>query len=144
MAKRNNIPLPTVKTTTQIPQIQAGDFFDVFAVFSYKYYDSEHKEFSAKQIETDELCEMLDRLKDYSGKKWKEMKNDKVHRFHSINWIDTNADYTEGFCRLPKVLRDVTAYQFKVGKLFRIFGFFYDRVFQIVWFDTKHKVYSED
>lgn len=118
-------------------------FYSRHPEFSFKYYDHAHKEYSVICIGSHkDFHTMFERLKSMSQFKWKQIRawTDTYH-FHPVEWKESSEP--GGFNKLPSNLRDFPAWQFKLYRECRAVGFFNpDNIFEVVWIDSKHKVYK--
>ena len=83
------------------------------------------------------------RLRDLSKMTFKDfISQKKTLNCHPIEWKNTTEK--EGFSHLNQELRDTLAWQFSItkNKHGRIHGFFIGIIFNIVWLDVEHKLYS--
>ena len=84
------------------------------------------------------------RLKDLCSMRTFEVLNNKSLWCHAVRWHETAKPH--GFRNLPQHLQEITPYQLalETSNYGRIFGFFIDDVFYIVWCDPHHAVYPKD
>jgi hypothetical protein len=111
-------------------------------VFSLKYYDHNHADFSITTHQMNDVEKLFERLKEYCAMKWGEIIKHHGSHHHEVNWRDTA--YPHGFENLPNKIRmEVTPRQFSLHGRYRVFGFFDGTTFFIVWLDKDHKVYPQ-
>ena len=148
MAKNEQNSFAIRKTTTpQFADIKPRlpKFYEFYPVFSLKYYEHNHKEFSVQCIKVlDDFHDMFNRLQTMSQFKWKSIKAaPHVHHFHPINWADTSKPHGIQSLNI-RFKESVPIWQFKNFKECRIIGFFNsDNIFEIVWIDRDHQVYPQ-
>ncbi len=110
--------------------------------FSYKYFQSDHRDFSVVGRNSDYLLGLLERLRDISSWTAQELisNRSKALRCHPITWEDT----TESGFGIPGEEQIVdTPYQFSIcsNEHGRVHGFFIEEIFYIVWLDPDHLLY---
>jgi hypothetical protein len=140
----NSRKVPALKAIEQqrIPIVE-GRFHDKEPVFSFKYYDHAHVDFSICTHTMEDVKKLFSRLRDYSRMLWREVIQHHGSHHHEVHWRDTA--YPNGFENIPVKIREgITPRQFALEGIYRIFGFFDGTTFYIVWFDKDHKVYPID
>ena len=145
MAKKNKPQFYATKHDTKLknqfvtPKV---GFYDEKPTFSFEHYQHAHQKYSAICIqECEDFHTMFDRLKSMSKLTWKDiLEAQHIYHFHPVEWISTSE--RNGFKLMPSELNEVPAWQFKLFKECRIFGFFNQKnIFELVWIDRDHKVY---
>lgn len=122
-------------------QIRPTRVEDQLISFSFKYLKRSGK-FEYRDRECNYYCKLLERLKDFCGKKRLEFTSDRsgAVRTHQLVWAET----TEDSFGLPQEEDLVdTPYQFSISgnEHGRVHGFFIDTVFHVVWLDPDHNLY---
>jgi hypothetical protein len=118
-------------------------FYNRYPEFSFKHYEHTHRKYSVQCITNlKDFHVMFEKLKSMSQLKWKEIKiASHMYHFHPIEWEETSEP--KGFKNLPAELIESPAWQFKLFKECRAVGFFnQDNIFELVWIDKEHKIYS--
>jgi len=93
---------------------------------------------------------LIDGLKRISNKTYDELSTDPTFHFHEVNLDKTNISRSEFIkCLVPDINRIdkdncPTIYQFDVFGKARIFGFVYNFVFYLVFFDRDHQGYKRE
>jgi len=109
--------------------------------FSFKYYEHEHRQYSAICIkEIKDFHKMFERLKSMSQKTWQEIRDSGIYHFHDVEWHKTTEP--NGFKCLSNIFKEIPpAWQFELFGECRVFGFFNSiNVFEIIWIDRDHAV----
>ncbi|NJN22716.1 MAG: hypothetical protein HC812_18010 [Leptolyngbya sp. RL_3_1] len=111
--------------------------------FSFKYYQNNHRKFSANEKTTAYWLTLMERLKAISGLSKQELlvNRSQTLRCHPIKWEDTSES---GFGLSNEEQLVDTPYQFSLSsnEHGRVHGFFIDEIFYIVWLDADHLLYS--
>jgi hypothetical protein len=149
MAIKKKYPFVVSQTTkhslSKYPVVvDEAPLYAVHPYFSFRYYHSNHKDFTFAEFTKDEFLRFVQKLKDLSQNTWKQILIDqsKFWHAHKVDWSETTIP--SGFSHLPQALKESPVYQFKVFEGCRVFGFFNpDNVFKIVWIDKRHKIYGE-
>lgn len=104
--------------------------------------------FNSNLINTKDYHNLLDGLKKISKLNYNTISTDHIFHFHEVDYKDvsfTESDVTKCIVNRAKKGDDPvipTIYQFKAFKEARIFGFIYQFVFYLIFFDRNHDAYS--
>ena len=112
--------------------------------FSFQYYQDNHDKFRAKDLDSSDFLNLIERLKSLSSQSPQELRNNTngALRWHEIKWDETT-EKGFGFPGEKDIVR--VPYQFSISKNNgRVHGFFINDVFYIVWLDPKHLLYSKN
>ena len=144
--KKTKLPTLDISSRAQLPSLSELDsqvsYLESRPVFSFQFYDRRHKKFSAKSVSNcGDFYLLFTHLKKFGNMTWRQIEQSGDYHAHEVTWKDTKQK--SGFPeRLGETPNQFPPYQFKVFEEFRIFGFHQGNVFQIVWFDRNHEVYS--
>jgi len=146
MKNKYNKPKKIGKENSFSP-VKTG-YNNAYPVFAFNYIEigQRNKIFSFRdnRIKSNEFGMLFENLKKMSQKTWGEIKSEKLQwHAHEVEWESTAIP--KGFSNLPEKIQYFPAFQFKVLKEKRIFGFFRsDNVFEIVWLDYDHEIYKNE
>ncbi|MBN2980096.1 hypothetical protein [Cohnella algarum] len=111
-------------------------------IFSWQFFDREHKYFNCGNADQGWLLNCLETMKKVSGMKVVEFKvhRHKPLRVHPHNWDHVSAKFPLNDELFKQIEND--AYQFALSTARgRVHGFLIDNVFYIVWLDPDHNLY---
>lgn len=124
-----------IKTNNNIPE---------HILFSFKYTDILHPKFCIVNKKAKYFRKVIEIFKDISSYPCIELIANRSGslRFNYINWERTSEK--EGFSHLNEQLRDCPAFEFSVSanEYGRIHGFLTSGIFNIVWFDPDHNLFT--
>jgi hypothetical protein len=111
--------------------------------FSYKYFQSDHSDFTITAQDISYLIALLERLRDVSGWTSLDLKKNgsKALRCHSIDWVGTSQSCF-GIPNEDQLVDEPYQFSISANKHGRVHGFFIGEVFYVVWLDPDHKLYS--
>lgn len=149
MSKRRRIPQSATKDNNisnsriRIPKENIGSSSN--CSFSFKYLKIDDEQFPAKIDDASYYHKLLDRLRNLSYNSVKDLRSNRTQslRCHPIDWNDKkvsrdcfNIPNEEQLCDRP--------YQISVSsnEYGRMHGFFTGDIFNVVWLDRDHALYS--
>lgn len=121
--------------------------------FAFDYLSMQGTElcFNARDLSINDYIGFLDGLKKNSSKTYQELKENRIYRFHRIDFDEHNVSISKReFKRIltekEELLTDEelpNLYQFDLHykQKARAAGFLFKGVFYIVWFDKDHRIY---
>lgn len=137
MVKKTKLPENTGR-------IRKTDVSGEFLTFSFRYFTIDNTVSPTEQPDG-YLHVLIERLRALSGWTIAEFLNShsKAIRIHPIDWAETSRP--DGFAHLPQQLRDGVAFQFSLtgNKYGRVHGLLVGGVYQVIWLDCNHRVYSK-
>lgn len=116
-------------------------------VFSYKYVQLNDETFSINEVDSQYFRKLKERMSEISKYTYQRIIDDRrlqqVLRFHPITWTET----TEKSFRLDNAYNDIASsnpWQFAITRSEhgRVHGFWIGNIFNIIWYDLEHKLYS--
>lgn len=137
-ANKLNIPRPEAAPRENIKLPFNGQAItDNMLAFSFTSFDREHKLFNLGGVSSDGtvganwFIDLLDGLKEISGKKISELKGSKFD-LHPIDWKNVNM-------KRPESSDQLEYWQLRLDKSSgRIVGVKYENIFYVVWLDPHH------
>ncbi len=112
-------------------------------LFSFKFFDREHKAFNLGSVCNGWYITLIDTLKEISNFTWRELITEQYNHYepHQHNW--ESLDYRFGIDN--ETLDQVECTQFRLSSSKgRVHGFLIGNRFYIVWLDAHHNLYPNE
>jgi hypothetical protein len=143
MAKRFKKPHIQEKKFSGIGSNKSVSDYDELIKFSFKYLDLTHVKFHFNDREVVYFFKVIERFQKLSQNKVLYLKTNRSSglRFHGIDWPDT----TENNFGIPledEIVDQPWQFEISSNEHGRVHGFFIGNVFNVVWFDPKHLLYT--
>jgi hypothetical protein len=109
-------------------------------VFSFQCILQTGDEYALDKVPETLLRTMMLKFQEYGNLEPRHLRNSS-HHCHPIDWKDSRVSRPNGFAHLDDQKRSYPAWQLYITPKARIYGFFMENIFHIVWFDPKHTLY---
>lgn len=109
-------------------------------VFSFQFILQTGDEYALDKVSEAFLKTMILKLQEYGNLEPQNLRN-KANHCHPIDWNDPRVRRSNGFTHLDDQKGSYAAWQLYITTKGRVYGFFSENVFHIVWFDPTHSLY---